>query len=163
MTVPPTIVPRLHPLLRVLFHAPVHLYRWRCGWLLGHRFLLLSHIGRRSGLRRQTVLEVLEYRGHGPEAVVMSAFGQNADWLRNMRAKPGAEVIIGSQRFAAVYRFLEADEAIAVLMKYQQRNRLMAPLIRFALSRIAGWHFDGSEEHCRRLVAQLPLIALRPA
>ena len=51
----------------------MYLYRWKCGWLLGHRFLLLIHVGRRTGLRRCTVLEVLEYRKEGSEAVVMSA------------------------------------------------------------------------------------------
>ena len=61
--------------LRRLFRAPEYFYRWRCGGLLGHRLLLLIHIGRRTGLRRHTVLEVLEYRKEGPEAVVMSAFG----------------------------------------------------------------------------------------
>ena len=82
---------------------------------------------RRTGLRRQTVLEVLEYRQQGPEAIVMSAFGPNADWLRNIQARPAAEVIIGSQRFAAVHRFLEANEAVKVLEGYQQRNRLSRP------------------------------------
>ena len=28
--------------------APVYLYRWRLGWLLGKRFVLLTHIGRRT-------------------------------------------------------------------------------------------------------------------
>jgi hypothetical protein len=51
-----------------LFRAPVYLYRWHMGWLFGHRCLLLAHTGRRSGLRRQNVLEVVEYRPQGPEA-----------------------------------------------------------------------------------------------
>ena len=79
---------RLDGTLRRLFRAPVYLYRWNCGWLLGHRLLLLIHIGRRTGLRRHTVLEVMDYRKKGPEAVVMSAFGRNADWLRNIEATP---------------------------------------------------------------------------
>jgi deazaflavin-dependent oxidoreductase (nitroreductase family) len=83
---------RLNTTLRRLFRAPVYLYRWKCGWLLGHRFLLLINIGRRTGLRRYTVLEIMEYRKEGPEAVVMSAFGPNADWLRNIEATPSPEV-----------------------------------------------------------------------
>ena len=75
---------RVRPGLRVLFHASIYLYRWRCGWLLGRRFLMLIHIGRRSGMRRETVLEILAYRREGPEAIVMSAFGRKADWLRNI-------------------------------------------------------------------------------
>src|SRR5215472_11028027 len=75
---------RLNAALRCLLRAPAHLYLWKCGWLLGHRFLLLIHIGRRTGLTRHTVLEVLEYRREGPEAIVMSAFGPSVDWLRNI-------------------------------------------------------------------------------
>ena len=37
---------------------PVCLYRWKCGWLLSYRFMLLGHIGRRTRLHRHTVLEV---------------------------------------------------------------------------------------------------------
>ena len=62
-------------ILWYFFRAPVYLYRWRLGWLLGHRLLLLTHIGRRTGLRRQTVLEVVEYRKEIPEAVVVNGFG----------------------------------------------------------------------------------------
>ena len=52
-------------------------------WLLGNRFLLLIHIGRRTRRRRETVLEILEFRKEAPEMVVMSGFGHNANWLRN--------------------------------------------------------------------------------
>jgi deazaflavin-dependent oxidoreductase (nitroreductase family) len=84
----------------LLFRLPVYLYRWKCGWLLGHRLLLLIHVGRHTGLRRHTVLEVVEYREEGPEAVVMSAFGPSADCLRNIEATPNPEVVIGSKRLS---------------------------------------------------------------
>ena len=38
---------------------PSYIYHLRLGGLLGHRFLLLTHRGRRSGLARRTPLEVL--------------------------------------------------------------------------------------------------------
>ena len=60
--------------LRLLFRLPAILYRWRCGWLLGRRFLLLIHVGRRTGKLRRTVLEVIEYRRDLVEALVISAF-----------------------------------------------------------------------------------------
>ena len=129
---------RLNGTLRRLFRAPVNLYRWNFGRLLGHRFLLLTHIGRRTGLRRHTVLEVMEYRKEGPEAVVMSAFGRNADWLRNIEAAPAPEVVIGSQHFVAAHRFLDEEEAMRVLTGYERRNWLIAPIIRGVLSRLLG-------------------------
>jgi hypothetical protein len=38
-----------HGVLRALLSLPVHLYHARLGFLLGHRFLLLVHTGRRTG------------------------------------------------------------------------------------------------------------------
>jgi deazaflavin-dependent oxidoreductase (nitroreductase family) len=148
--------------LRRLLHAPVHLYHWRCGFLLGRRFLLLRHVGRRSGRRRETVLEVMEYRASGPELVVMSAFGRRAGWLCNIVADPSPEVIVDRRRFVAAFRFLEAAEAIAVVRDYEQRNWLVTPIIRAVLSRLLGWHYRGTAGDHRRLVAELPLVAFRP-
>jgi hypothetical protein len=44
--------------LRLAFRLPIYLYRLDLGRLLGHRFLLLVHRGRESGLLRETALEV---------------------------------------------------------------------------------------------------------
>jgi deazaflavin-dependent oxidoreductase (nitroreductase family) len=139
------------------------LYRWHCGWLLGRRFLLLSNRGRRTGKLHHTVLEVLEYRPIPCEAIVLSAFGPRSDWLLNIQARAPIEVTIASQHFIAAYRFLGEDEAAAALLGYQYRNRLIAPIVRFGLSHFAGWHYDGSAAHARRLVNQLPVVGFRPA
>ena len=56
------------------------------------------------------MLKVIDYRKEVPEAVVMSVFGPNADWLRNIEAAPGAEVVIGSQRLRANHRLLDREE-----------------------------------------------------
>jgi hypothetical protein len=55
---------------------PIYLYRLNLGLLLGHRFLLLVHRGRRSGLLRETVLEVILYEPATRESVVLSAWGR---------------------------------------------------------------------------------------
>jgi hypothetical protein len=39
---------------------------------------------------------------------------------------------------------------------------LIAPIIRRVLSRLLGWHYDGSDDHRRRLAARLPFVAFRP-
>jgi deazaflavin-dependent oxidoreductase (nitroreductase family) len=149
--------------LRYLLHAPVYLYRWHLGRLLGYRFLLLIHIGRRSGRRHETVLEVVQYRKALHEAVVMSGFGRNSDWLLNIQATPDVTVAIDSQRFRARYRFLGEDEAVEAFRDYERRNRLVYPVLRYVLSRLLGWRYSGSETDIRKAVAQLPLVAFRPA
>ncbi len=148
--------------LQYLFRGPVYLYRWHLGWLLGHRLLLLAHTGRRSGLRRQTVLEVVDYRKSGPEVVVVSAFGRSADWLRNIEAKDDEEVTVGAQHFPATHRFLSEQEAMSVIRGYEYRNRFMAPIVRAGLSWVVGWPYRSRDEDRRRLVQQLPLIAFAP-
>ena len=149
-------------MMRYIFRAPAYLYRWHMGRLLGHRLLLLEHTGRRSGLRRHTVLEVVDYRKAGPEAVVVSAFGQNADWLQNIEATRDEEVTVGAQHFAASHRILSEEEAMTVIQGYEYRNRFIAPVVRAGLSWVAGWPYRCTTEDRQRLVRQLPLIAFRP-
>ena len=144
------------------FRIPVYVYRCRMGWLFGKRLLLLTHRGRKSGLRRQTVLEVVEYRQEGPEVLVVNGFG-DSDWVQNIEATPGEEVTVGAQHFVATHRFLGEDEAERVMAGYEQRNRFIEPIVRRGLSWLAGWNYYGSEADRRRLVRQLPLIAFRPA
>jgi deazaflavin-dependent oxidoreductase (nitroreductase family) len=149
-------------MLRCLFRAPVYLYRCRCGWLLGHRFLLLIHVGRRTRLKRYTVLEIMEFRKVGPELVVMSGFGPAADWLRNIQATPRPEVVVGSGHYTVAHRVLEIEEAARVIAGYERRHRYFAPIVRMVLSRLLGWRYDGSERARRRAASELPLIAFRP-
>jgi deazaflavin-dependent oxidoreductase (nitroreductase family) len=122
---------------------------------------LLTHIGRRTGKRRQTVLEVVEYRKDVPEAVVMSGFG-HSDWLLNIQANRNEEIVIGSEHFRASHRVLNEDEASQVLKGYEYRNRLIAPVVRRALSWLAGWPYHGTDGDRHRLASQFPLLAFRP-
>ena len=75
-------------ILWYFFRAPVYLYRWRSGWLFGYRLLLWIDIGHRTGLRRQTVLEVVEHRKEIPEAVVVNGFGPDSDCVATLRQHP---------------------------------------------------------------------------
>jgi deazaflavin-dependent oxidoreductase (nitroreductase family) len=148
--------------LRYLLRVPVYFYRWHLGLLFGKRFLLLTHTGRRTGARRQTILEVMEYRKDGPEAVVMSGFGRNSDWLRNIETTPNEEIDLGAAHFKACHRFLGEEEALNVVRNYELRHRLMFPMVRWVLGQLLGWPYRGSNEDQRRLVQQLPLLAFRP-
>ncbi|HET6873745.1 MAG TPA: nitroreductase family deazaflavin-dependent oxidoreductase [Acidimicrobiales bacterium] len=146
---------------RRLFRAPTRLYRWRLGWVLGHRFVLLEHYGRRTGRRYETVLEVVKWEPDG-EVVVVSGWGRAADWYRNVLARPVVTVTLATRRFPATHRVLSPDEAARVLADYEDRNRYLRPVINRVLSRLAGWRYDGSDQARRRLTEQLPLVALRP-
>jgi hypothetical protein len=97
------------------------------------------------------------------EYVVMAGFGHSADWLQNLRAGGGRAVVVGRRRFRPAVRELDVDEAARVLTGYERRNRLVAPVVRRVLSRLVGWRYTGTDDQRRRLVAERPLVALRPA
>ena len=149
-------------LLRWLLKAPVVLYDARAGWLLGHRFLLLRHHGRRSHRLYSTVLEVVAWRPATREVVVMSGFGHRSQWYRNVLAGQAVEVQVARLRFVPAVRPLDVDEAVGVLADYERRNRLAVPLVRAVLSKLAGFRYEGSDAARRRLVDNLPLVAFRP-
>jgi hypothetical protein len=73
------VIDRQNRWARRVFKAPIRLHRWRLGWVLGHRFLLLEQRGRRSGRRYETMLEVVKREPMG-EIVVVSGWGPTADW-----------------------------------------------------------------------------------
>jgi hypothetical protein len=71
-----------------VFRLPVVAYSHGQGRLLGRTFLHLVHVGRRSGQEHSAVAMVLAYEPVTSEAVICSAWGPDADWLRNLRAGP---------------------------------------------------------------------------
>lgn len=150
-------------LARRLLRGPSVLYRHDLGWLLGRRFMELTHVGRRSGREYRTVLEVINFDGPSREVVVVAGLGRSADWYRNLQAHPPVEVAIGRDRFRPVARDLDEDEAVAVLADYERRNWWVAPVLRRMLTWLVGWRYDGSDPARRKLVRQLPLGAFRPA
>ena len=149
------------PALKRLLHLPVRLYDWHLGWILGHRFLRLTHVGRSSGRTYHTILEVLAEDPDQREVFVMVGFGRSSDWYRNLLAGKAAEVAIARQRYEPCHRELEPAQAVAILAAYERRNRFIAPLIKRILSRLLGWRYTGTDAARLKLVHELPIIALR--
>jgi deazaflavin-dependent oxidoreductase (nitroreductase family) len=151
------------PWLKAAFRLPDLLYRHGMGWILGRRFLRLLHVGRRTGTRHATVLEVVRHDPRRAEFVVVSGFGTRTDWLRNIEAGNLVEVTVGRRTFVADHWRLDREEAFAVMAAYERRNRMIGLVLRRALSWLLGWRYDGSVAARWRLVDQLPMVALSPA
>jgi hypothetical protein len=60
-------------------------------------------------------LEVIRYHRATQESVVLSAYGERADWYWNIQAHRALEVCTGRSRDVPRYRLLEADERLAAL------------------------------------------------
>ncbi|MGH8952144.1 MAG: nitroreductase family deazaflavin-dependent oxidoreductase [Acidimicrobiia bacterium] len=119
-------------LRRFGFRAPIGLYRAHLGFLLGHRFLMLEHRGRKTDKTRRTVLEVVANR---PDALhVAAAWREKADWFQNIEADPSVVVHCGLERFETNAEIMAPEHARQVLSDYASENpRIFTRLARFML------------------------------
>ena len=134
------------------------LYRLRLGWLLGHRFLLITHVGRKSGKTRRTCVMVLRFDARSGEAFV-AAGGPRADWYLNIQASPAVQVAVGARRYRPVQRFLTVEEIARVLAWSRDHQRFRA----WVQSRFFHWPWPPTDEDLRRLSRSLGGVAFGPA
>ena len=144
--------------LRLLLRAPIVLYRCGLGWMLGRRLLMLTHIGRKSGQERRTVLEVVRRDDAEGVFIVCSGWGPKAQWFRNILAEPLVRVTAGTRTRPAHARPLSPEEAEAEIRDYASRY----PRAIRMLSRIfLGGKFSGSDAEFAALSQALPVVELR--
>jgi len=140
---------------RRLYRAPEWLYERGLGGLLRRRFLLLHHTGRKSGLPRRTVLEVMRYDAAADRLLVASAYGEGADWFRNVLADPAVEIEWGRKRLRRRALRVDAEEAERELLDYARRH----PLASRILGRVLGLETQWSEGNLHALAALMPVVA----
>jgi len=140
-----------------IFKLPVLLYRLRLGWLLGKRFLLLTHVGRRSGKMRRTILAVLRFDEQTKEIYAVSAW-KGSDWYYNIQAAPALQVESGFVRYVPLQRTLSSEEITATFLDYRKQHPLFSRMICW----IPGWKWDSTAEEFLDLARALHGVAFRP-
>jgi deazaflavin-dependent oxidoreductase (nitroreductase family) len=145
-------------LSRILWRLPITLYRARLGWLMGNRFLLLTHTGRVSGIPRQAVIEIIRYDETGDYYLVASGFGEKSDWFKNIQKTPRVTIQVGRRQAAALAEWLPPIDAENEMLDYARRH----PNAIKNLARILGYNLDGTDESYRALSRAAPIVALRP-
>lgn len=145
-------------LLRLMLRLPIWLYRLRLGWLLGNRFLLLTHVGRKTGLPHQTVVEVASHNSANDRYVIASGWGEKSDWFRNIQKTPEVRVEVGRRSFQAHATILSVAEAEEELLDYAHKHpAAFRELAKFMI----GEHLEATREDCSRLAQSIPLVALQ--
>lgn len=144
--------------MRLLFRIPVFMYEAHLGWAFGHRVLMLTHRGRKTGKTRRTCIEVIHYDPAVRESVVISAYGTRSDWYRNIAKNPPIEVRIARERYVPAFRILPTDEARRILREvFAEHPRkgkfFFKHVFRLDFSR---WSFED-------LASLVPLVAFKQA
>lgn len=143
---------------KVAFRLPIQLYRARLGGLLGSRFVLIHHVGRKSGAPRQVVVEVIARDETTRAVIVASGFGPEADWYQNVLAHPDIEIELGWARLPAHAEPRSADEASDTMADYARQH----PRAAKSLAGFMGYDVDGSLDSYRAMGSSLPMLRLLP-
>lgn len=146
-------------LLRALFRAPIRLYRWNLGWMMGGRFLLLTHSGRKSGLARQTVIEVVSHDQETGVYYVAAAWRDRSDWYHNIQQNPVVGVQVMVHKFEARAEQISVAEGEERLWDYAQKHPFA---FRELTALMLGERLPADKETCRKMADTVPLISLTP-
>ncbi len=131
--VTPEVIPmeRIYPagpFGRLAFKFPLLFWRLGLGPLTGKLFLLLTTRGRISGQPRPTMVEY--YRSNGKKYAI-AAFGEKAQWYRNLVADPHVTIQTNEGTEAATAVRVDDDhELVEVLAVFERHD---PPLTRWYL------------------------------
>jgi deazaflavin-dependent oxidoreductase (nitroreductase family) len=156
MTTPSRQLPTPRGLLRWLLRLPINLYHLRLGWILGQRFMLLEHLGRKSGRWHQVVIEVVGHDDDSDTYFAASGWNLRSDWYRNILAHPQVRLSAGHRRrVTAIAHVLDPAEAGDRLMDYARRH----PIAMKELAGVMGFPKHDTEADIRAIAESLPIIA----
>jgi deazaflavin-dependent oxidoreductase (nitroreductase family) len=110
--------------------------------------LLLTTVGRKSGLPRVTPLQ---FEQMDDEIYIVSARGDQADWFKNILANPQARVQIGDRQFDAIAEPVTDPGRVADFIELRlRRHPVMIRLIMHFFDGLP-WRINRSEleEFCK--------------
>jgi deazaflavin-dependent oxidoreductase (nitroreductase family) len=142
-------------MLRFGLRLPILFYRIKLDWLLGDRFLMLTHTGRKSGLPRQTVIEVVKYDKVTNTYYVVSGWGEKSDWYQNIRKTPQVTIQVRGRKSQTNAEFIPAEAAVDILKSYAREHPI-------AFNELSGIFFcermkPGSDA-AERIAQKMPMV-----
>ena len=145
--------------MRLFLRMPIFLYHVHMGWLLGDRFLKITHIGRKSGLSREVVLEVVHHDVETGAYFVAAGWRGKADWFKNIQSNPEVQVMVGTRIFKAEASVVQLAEAASTFYLYARRH----PFAFRELSLLMmGEKLEPVQYDCFWFAHSVPLVKLMP-
>jgi len=137
----------------------VGFFRLGLGWAvniwpqMGGRILVITHTGRKSGLRRRTPVNFAPIDG---ELYCTAGFGASSDWYRNILANPEVEVWLPRERRRGVVEEISQDpRRIFLLRQVIIASGVVGPLMGINPRTMSDEAFD-------RVTSKYRLVRIRP-
>jgi deazaflavin-dependent oxidoreductase (nitroreductase family) len=147
-------------LLKFFFKAPLFMHKIGLGgWekLLGAEWMFITTIGRKTGKRRETLVDVMDYDTSTDTYYIEAAYGSRADWYRNIKANPVFEAQVGRRKFEAKADELNQEDTGETLVRFFRRK----PAYTRSVMAMVGMKFK-DEDELREIGKNLTLLAVKP-
>jgi deazaflavin-dependent oxidoreductase (nitroreductase family) len=131
--------------LRFLFRIPVYFYRIGLGWLFGERFVLINHVGRKTGKEHQVVVEVLEREKGTNNVIVVAGYGEQTQWYKNLRNQSKTTIQLRNRKYGVSVEFITPEDGEDIIARYVGRYGKLTQ----QLFSMMGYEWDGSEKGAR--------------
>ena len=105
---------------RFILRFPYFFYNKLTARLYGKKLLQITTTGRVSKKDRKTLLEVIGKIHNVP--VVIAGFGENSDWVLNLRKNPQVKVLWTKHNYISNVEWLSENDANVVLSDYKKNN-----------------------------------------
>lgn len=146
-------------LLKQVLAVPAVLNRLGLGRLLGKRLITIAHVGRKSGARYETTVEVVFHDPDRPEWTVIAAWDERPDWLANLEQRSALAVTVAGRTYdEPEQRRLPREEALDVLAAYAAAH----PLAMRVIFRIVGFPDPRRPGGLREVAEKCPMLAFAP-
>ncbi len=146
------------------FHrAPLRLHRLGIRGLerlIGIDWIVITTRGRRSGVPREVMLDVIDHDEARDTWYVQPADGRRANWFQNLLANPTVTVEVRGRHFEATARDATGPEGADVVLRFIRTHPLYARLIVWMLRYVDS--IDHPDETLRAQLTTVPVMALRP-
>jgi deazaflavin-dependent oxidoreductase (nitroreductase family) len=145
--------------VKTAIRLPVVIDAAGLGRLLGQRFVILEHEGRRTGRVYRTPLEVVRRDRARPEWIVIAAWRRRTDWLANIEHRPALALHVAGVRHARpTQRFVGVEERLDILAAYGVSH----PWALRGLCRAVHWPDPSEVGALRSLAETYQLVGFRP-
>ena len=142
---------------RLLLRLPIYLYLSGLGFLLGDRFLMLTHTGRKSGKKRRVVLEVVQHDIVNNRYFIASGWGKKSNWYQNILNIPDVRFQIRNQKFNGYATTTDSEKAADVIYDYATRNPDAFSMLS---KRIIGQRLEPTKVDCMLMAEHVPVVML---
>lgn len=151
---------RPNALLKFFFKFPLFMHKIGLGgWekIIGAEWMLISTIGRKTGKRREAMVDVMDYDQAADTYYIEAAYGSRTDWLKNIKVNPVFEAQVGRRKFKAQAQELNAADTGEMLVRFFRRK----PAYTRSVMTMAGMKFK-DEDELREMGKNLTLLSIKP-